>query len=167
MPDRAALDVLDLAEQAEARLRAAPPPEGVAVSGALAEAAERGGPSIRILPGGEAYAPGRAVRVGAIQRASLRLLVIHEAPQRNTVRGEVTGAGARTDGRAAALRDVRDFSRGLLAGWQPEGGDDTLQLRRAETGLRTQAGRAWWTDEYEVTSVAAREQSRVEGMEAG
>lgn len=164
MPDRL-LDVLELAERAAKRLNEARPPPGVEVSGALAQAAERGGPTIRVLPGGEAYQPGRAPRVGAIQRASLSLLVLHEAPHRNTLRGEVEGGGP---GKATALRDVRDFSRRLLAGWAPDGpGQETLHLRRAETGLRPQAGRAWWTDEYEMTVVAAREQSRVAGMEAG
>ncbi len=137
---------LDLVQAVVARLKAAPGAADAPLVQAglqLGEKTPHRIPALLVYPvaldGSESASP----RVGAYQRMTVTLALVHVVAARNT---------PRRAGRQAIdpLDALLGWSRGLLNGWRPEGHErrqDALVLRRGRLVDITD-GRALWRDEY-------------------
>ncbi len=95
-------------------------------------------PAVLVFPMADAPRENRAGRAGTVQPVSSRIGVIHVVPAANAPHGK--GAEAPT---GTAVK----FTRGILLGWTPEGGNEPLQLAAGRlTGI--EQGRVYWLDEY-------------------
>lgn len=137
---------LDLVGRVVERLREEVAEEGLTVEAALVLGPPPKPPAAIVYLAGDELSESAAPTVGAIQRVSATLAVVHVVAARNTARG-----GPAID----PLARLAGVTRGVLNGWKPSDRRDVLQLRRGRL-LDLAEGQAVWQDEYTISWRASR-----------